>query len=117
LLYKGARQSPSDVINPESRVFARLQFPTDYGADITPLRCVSVSSDTRYVSLAAKVGFAHLSTVTGRWRTLDLLHGITSDDTSVLESIPHIKGGMYWYGSLLIIGADFGPNHEVRKSI
>jgi hypothetical protein len=73
---------------------------------------VSVSSDTRYIAVAGKLGFAHLSTSSGRWRALESMEGISSG-LNDLEQIPHVRGGMCWYGGVLLVGADFGDSHEV----
>ena len=100
----------SDIINPESRSFSRLAMPHEYLHENAPIRYVSVSSDARYLSIAGKFGFAHLSTSSNRWRTLEGLEDFI-DSTS--SDVPHIRGGMCWYNNLLLVGADFGETHEV----
>lgn len=37
------------------------------------------------------------------------------DSTEVIdyENIPQVRGGMCWYGTIFIVGADFGESHEV----
>lgn len=104
-----------DIINPESRSYARFALPIEYPQDYSPIRSISVSSDTRYVSVAAKLGFAHLSTISGRWRVLDPFEvsatGLTGGNS---DDMPHVRGGMCWYGNLLLVGADFGEAHEVH---
>src|SRR5277367_6589362 len=111
LLYKGIHLKALDIINPESRSYARFALPAEYLQDYSPIRSISVSSDTRYLSIAGKLGFAHLSTISGRWRVLDPFEvgatGLTGED------VPHVRGGMCWYGNLLLVGADFGETHEV----
>jgi RAB6A-GEF complex partner protein 1 len=111
LLYKGYRQNASDIINPESRNFARIPLPPGCPREYLPLRSVSVSSDVRYISVAAKIGFSHFSTVSGRWRTLD--HEDEDGDLAGIPSIPCVRGGMCWFDNLLIVGADIGDSHEV----
>ena len=113
-MYKGLSQRALDIINPEARSYARLSMPSEYLQDYSPIRCVSVSADTRYLSIAGRTGFAHLSTASGRWRILDPFEEIPSDTTSKSEDIPQIRGGMCWYGNVLIVGADFADSHEVR---
>lgn len=80
--------------------------------DYSPIRSVSVSSDTRYISVAGKLGFAHLSTSSGRWRVLDTMEA-DSTDVTAFEDIPQVRGSMCWYGNVFIVGADFGESHEV----
>jgi RAB6A-GEF complex partner protein 1 len=115
LLYNGFHQRALDIINPESRTFSRLGIAAEYAQDYFPIRLVSVSPDTRYIAVAGKLGFAHLSTSSGRWRTLESLEGISSG-LSDLEQIPHVRGGMCWYGGVLLVGADFGDSHDVYPS-
>jgi hypothetical protein len=112
LLYKGLHQSALDIINPESRSFARISISSEYLLDHSPIRAVSVSSDTRFLSVAGKIGFAHLSTSSGRWRVLDTME-VDSTAVAAYEDIPLVRGGMCWYGNVFLVGADFGENHEV----
>src|SRR5271170_1898717 len=114
LLYKGIHLKALDIINPESRSYARFALPAEYLQNYSPIRSISVSSDTRYLSIAGKLGFAHLSTISGRWRVLDPFEvGATGLMGGSPEDIPHVRGGMCWYGNLLLVGADFGESHEV----
>ena len=103
-----------DIINPEARSYVRLAMPIEYLQEHLPIRSVSVSADTRYLSIAGRTGFAHLSTASGRWRVLDPFENPPSDPESNFEDIPQIRGGMCWYGNVLMVGADFGDNHEVQ---
>jgi CRISPR/Cas system-associated protein endoribonuclease Cas2 len=103
-----------DIINPESRNFARVAISPEYLLDYSPIRSVSVSSDTRYISVAGKIGFAHLSTTSGRWRVLDTMEADTKD-VSTYEDIPQVRGGMCWYGNVFLVGADYGESHEVVR--
>src|SRR5579859_4530521 len=89
-------------------------MPSGYHIEYSPIRAVSVSSDTRYISVAGKVGFAHLSTSSARWRILDLSDETSSEPPEGQQNIPHTRGGMCWYGGILLIGADFGDTHEVN---
>lgn len=116
LLYRGIRQSALDIINPEAPSYARLAIPSEYLQDYSPIRCVSVSADTRYLSIAGKAGFAHLSTNSGRWRILETFEDI-SDGVAGREDIPLVRGGMCWYGNVLLVGADFGDSHQVALRI
>ena len=113
ILYRGLDQTALDIINPESRTYARLALPSGHSLDYSHVRSVSISSDTRYVSVAGKIGFAHLSTSSGRWRILESFEEMTSDPNDNLEHIPHVRGGMCWYGNILLVGADFTDSHEV----
>jgi hypothetical protein len=88
-------------------------MPSGYNLDYSHIRSVSVSTDTRYISVAGKIGFAHLSTSSGRWRVLETFEGFASDSTDNLQHIPHVRGGMCWYGNILLVGADFAQSHEV----
>jgi hypothetical protein len=59
--------------------------------------------------------FAHLSTATGRWRSLDTLdQSLEAEET--FDDIPHVRGGMCWYGNILLIAGEFGDKHEVCMS-
>jgi hypothetical protein len=116
LLYKGLNQKVLDIINPESRNYTRLALPSEYVFDYSPIRSVSISGDIRYLSIAGKVGFAHVSTASGRWRILESLD-LQPDISGNSEDIPHIRGGMCWYGNILLIGGDFGDSHEVCLSM
>ena len=116
LMYRGIRQKALDIINPEAPSYARLTMPSEYLQDYSPIRSVSISSDTRYLSAAGKVGFAHLSTNSGRWRILETFED-TSDGAANPEDIPIVRGGMCWYGNVLLVGADFGDSHQVTLRI
>jgi hypothetical protein len=113
-MYRGLNQSALDIINPESRSYTRLALPTGYDLQHSHVRSVSISSDTRYISVASKVGFAHLSTTSGRWRTLESFNGITPPLEDNLENVPQVRGGMCWYRNILLVGAEFAEKHEVR---
>ena len=101
-----------DIINPDAPSYARLVLPSEYLQDYSPIRSASVSADTRFVAIAGKVGFAHLSTTSGRWRVLEIFED-SSDFTTSSEDIPHIRGGMCWYGNVLLVGGEFGDSHQV----
>ena len=93
-------------------------MPAEYVADYSPIRLVSVSADIRYLAIAGKVGFAHLSTSSGRWRVLESLD--TFDPSILPEDIPHIphvRGGLCWYNNILLVGGDFGESHEVSSLV
>lgn len=87
-------------------------MPTEYLQDYSPIRSISVSADTRYLSIAGKAGFAHLSTNSGRWRVLETFES-SSDVPVTPGDIPHVRGGMCWFGNVLLVGADFGDSHQV----
>jgi hypothetical protein len=87
-------------------------MPHEYLHENAPVRYVSVSSDARYLSIAGKFGFSHLSTASNRWRILE--DPETFIDTSNGD-VPHVRGGMVWYNNLLLIGADLGETHEVSS--
>lgn len=89
-------------------------MPIEYLQEHSPIRSVSVSADTRYLSIAGRTGFAHLSATSGRWRVLNPFEGPPSDPASNFEDIPQVRGGMCWYGNVLMVGADFGDSHEVQ---
>jgi hypothetical protein len=112
MVYKGQVQVAADVINSESRAFTRFRFLPVHENEES-LRYVSVSPDGRYVSIAGKSGFAHLSTMTGRWRVLEILDTSAVESAFTLDSVPHVKGGMCWFGDLLILGAEVDGSHEV----
>jgi hypothetical protein len=113
-LYRGLDQSALDIINPESRNYARLTLPAGQNLDYSQIRTVSVSSDTRYISVAGKTGFAHLSTTSGRWRILEPFDGVTSDLNDALDHVPRVRGGMCWYGNILLVAASFAESNEVH---
>jgi len=112
LLYKGTTQKVLDIINPEASSFSRIPLPSDFFRENSSVRFVSVSADVRYISLAGSSGFAHLSTATGRWRLLETVDE-SSDLSGVADDVPHVRGGMCWYGNILLIAGDFGDHHEV----
>jgi hypothetical protein len=64
--------------------------------------------------VAGKIGFAHLSTTSGRWRILDTME-VDTRDMSTYEDIPQVRGGMCWFGNVFLVGADFGESHEVAR--
>jgi hypothetical protein len=115
LLFKGTNQKVLDIINPETSGFSRIALPSDFFLENSAVRLISVSADARYISLAGSSGFAHLSTATGRWRSLDILdQSLEAEET--FDDIPHVRGGMCWYGNILLIGGEFGDKHEVCMS-
>lgn len=117
LLYRGIRQRALDIINPEAPSYARLPMPSEYLQDYSPIRSISVSADTRYLSVAGRVGFAHLSTNSGRWRILETFDDTSDDVASPEDNIPLVRGGMCWYDNVLLVGADFGDSHQVTLRI
>lgn len=104
-----------DIINPESTAFSRIALPSEFFQNNSIVRLISLSADARYISLAGSSGFAHLSTATGRWRSLDTFDK-SSDITETAEDVPHVRGGMCWYGNILLIAGDFGEHHDVILS-
>jgi len=115
MVYRGLVQRASDVINPESKAFSRFPLLPDYEQEESPLRCISVSPDGRYVSVAGKVGFAHLSTISGRWRVMDTMEPASPESIYQRDAALQVKGGMCWYGNLLFLSTDLGESHEVLR--
>jgi hypothetical protein len=63
-----------------------------------------VSQDGRYVAIAGKRGLAHYSVNSGRWKVFE--------DSKVENSFA-VRGGMCWYGHLLIAAIDRDGSYEV----
>jgi hypothetical protein len=41
----------------------------------------------------------------------------SSDPTDTLGDVPHVRGGMCWYGNILLIAGDFGDHHQVNPPL
>jgi WD40 repeat protein len=95
-----------DMVSPSADAshWHEAQIPRAYLANQSPLRCVVISPDGRYVAVAGRRGLAHYSGYSGRWKTFD---------NPEAENAFAVRGGMCWYQHILIAAVEVGDRREV----
>ncbi|GAA6063151.1 hypothetical protein JCM10212_006309 [Sporobolomyces blumeae] len=105
LVYRGADQPDMSVINPESDVWQHIKIPATYIAHQHPIRYASISSDARLIAVAGRRGLTHYNALSGRWKLFE---------REVDEDAIEVKGGMAWWGPVLIVGCLEGGQYQLR---
>lgn len=105
IIYRGHDLPDLTTISGEASLWHHAQYPQTYLLNQWPVRSCSISQDGRYVAIAGRRGLAHYSVNSGRWKTFD--------DPSVENSFA-VRGGMCWYGHILIAAVESNGSHELR---
>lgn len=104
ILYRGHDLPDLMTISGKDSLWHHAQYPPAYLHAQWPIRACVVSQDGRYVSIAGRRGLAHYSVSSGRWKTFD--------DPNVENSFA-VRGGMCWYGHILIAAVESNGSYEV----
>ncbi|PYH89427.1 hypothetical protein BO71DRAFT_487961 [Aspergillus ellipticus CBS 707.79] len=105
ILYRGHDLPDLMTISGKDSLWHHAQYPPTYLHSQWPIRSSVVSQDGRYVAIAGRRGLAHYSVNSGRWRVFE--------DFKVENSFS-VRGGMCWYGHILIAAIDNDGSYELR---
>ena len=106
ILYRGHDLPDLMTISGKDSLWHHAQYPPTYLHFQWPIRSSVVSQDGRYVAIAGRRGLAHYSVNSGRWKVFE--------DSRVENSFA-VRGGMCWYGHILIAAIDSDGSYEVRE--
>lgn len=106
ILYRGHDLPDITTISGKDSLWHHAQYPQTYLHSQWPIRSCVVSQDGRYVAIAGRRGLAHYSVNSGRWKTFD--------DPKVEDSFA-VRGGMCWYGHILIAAIESDDSYEVCR--
>lgn len=104
ILYRGHDLPDLMTISGKDSLWHHAQYPPAYLHAQWPIRSCVVSQDGRYVAIAGRRGLAHYSVSSGRWKTFE--------DPKAENSFA-VRGGMCWYGHILIAAIDNNGSYEV----
>lgn len=104
ILYRGHDLPDLMTISGKDSLWHHAQYPPAYLHSQWPIRACVVSQDGRYVAIAGRRGLAHYSVNSGRWKVFE--------DSKVENSFA-VRGGMCWYGHILIAAVDCDGSYEV----
>ncbi|KAJ5226938.1 uncharacterized protein N7469_006944 [Penicillium citrinum] len=105
ILYRGHDLPELMTISGKDSLWHHGQYPPVYLHSQWPIRSCVVSQDGRYVAIAGRRGLAHYSVNSGRWKVFE--------DSKVENSFA-IRGGMCWYGHILIAAVESDGSYEIR---
>lgn len=104
ILYRGHDLPDLMTISGKDSLWHHAQYPATYLHSQWPIRSAVVSQDGRYVAIAGRRGLAHYSVNSGRWKVFE---------DSKIESSFAVRGGMCWYGHILIAAVESDGSYEV----
>ncbi|KAL4999630.1 RIC1-domain-containing protein [Aspergillus recurvatus] len=104
IIYRGHDLPDLITISGKDSLWHHAQYPPAYLHSQWPIRSSSVSQDGRYVAIAGKRGLAHYSVNSGRWKVFE---------DSKAENSFAVRGGMCWYGHILIAAIDRDGSYEL----
>ena len=105
ILYRGHDLPDLMTISGKDSLWHHAQYPPTYLHSQWPIRSSVVSQDGRYVAIAGRRGLAHYSVNSGRWKVFE---------DSKMENSFAVRGGMCWYGHILIAAIESDGSYEVR---
>ncbi|KAJ5370328.1 uncharacterized protein N7496_006420 [Penicillium cataractarum] len=105
ILYRGHDLPDLMTISGKDSLWHHAQYPPAYLHSQWPIRSCVVSQDGRYVAIAGRRGLAHYSVNSGRWKVFE--------DSKVENSFA-VRGGMCWYGHILIAAVESDGSYELR---
>ncbi|KAB8238800.1 RIC1 family protein [Aspergillus alliaceus] len=105
ILYRGHDLPDLTTISGKDSLWHHAQYPPTYLQSQWPIRSSVVSQDGRYVAIAGRRGLAHYSVNSGRWKVFE--------DSKVEDSFA-VRGGMCWYGHILIAAIESDGSYELR---
>lgn len=104
ILYRGHDTPDLISISGKDSLWHHAQYPPAYLHSQWPIRSCVVSQDGRYVAIAGRRGLAHYSVNSGRWKVFE---------DSKMENSFAVRGGMCWYGHILIAAIESDGSYEV----
>ena len=104
LLYRGHDLPDLISISGKDSLWHHAQYPPSYLQSQWPIRSSIVSQDGKYIAIAGRRGLAHYSVNSGRWKVFD--------DARIEDSFA-VRGGMCWYGHILIAAIESNGSYEV----
>lgn len=104
ILYRGHDLPELMTISGKDSLWHHAQYPPAYLHSQWPIRSCVVSQDGRYVAITGRRGLAHYSVNSGRWKVFE--------DSKVENSFA-VRGGMCWYGHILIAAVESNGSYEV----
>ncbi|CAN6668972.1 hypothetical protein TRVA0_041S00452 [Trichomonascus vanleenenianus] len=105
IIYRGHDQNDLTTIDRDALLWLHVTFPPGYVAENWPIRFVTTSSDGRYVAVAGVRGLCHYSVHSGRWKLFE---------EDYMDREFSVRGGMVWFGHILIAGVETESSHELR---
>ncbi|KAJ5811717.1 hypothetical protein N7474_008018 [Penicillium riverlandense] len=105
ILYRGHDLPDLMTISGKDSLWHHAQYPPAYLHSQWPIRSCVVSQDGRYVAIAGRRGLAHYSVNSGRWKVFE--------DAKAENSFA-VRGGMCWYGHILIAAVESDGSYEIR---
>ncbi|KAJ5587780.1 uncharacterized protein N7459_003545 [Penicillium hispanicum] len=105
ILYRGHDLPDLMTISGKDSLWHHAQYPPAYLHSQWPIRSCVVSQDGRYVAVAGRRGLAHYSVNSGRWKVFE---------GSKVENSFAVRGGMCWYGHILIAAVESDGSYEIR---
>ncbi|KAL9106752.1 MAG: hypothetical protein Q9227_008251 [Pyrenula ochraceoflavens] len=105
VIYRGHDLPDLTTISGEASLWHHALYPPAYLHNQWPIKTCVISQDGRYVAVAGRRGLAHYSVQSGRWKTFS--------DLSIENSFS-VRGGMCWYGHILIAATESDGSHELR---
>lgn len=106
ILYRGHDLPELMTISGKDSLWHHAQYPPAYLHSQWPIRSCVVSQDGRYVAIAGRRGLAHYSVNSGRWKVFE---------DSKAENSFAVRGGMCWYGHILIAAVESDGSYEVSS--
>jgi hypothetical protein len=104
ILYRGHDMPDLMTISGKDSLWHHAQYPPAYLHSQWPIKSCVVSQDGRYVAIAGRRGLAHYSVNSGRWKVFE--------DSNTENSFA-VRGGMCWYGHILIAAVESDGSYEV----
>lgn len=105
MLYRGQEQSDLTTIDKDALLWLSVPIPASYIAENWPIKYVSTSRDGMYVAVAGLRGLTHYSLYSGHWKQF------VEEDIELEFSV---RGGILWYGNIIIIAVDTESSHEIQ---
>ncbi|EAW07851.1 RIC1 family protein [Aspergillus clavatus NRRL 1] len=105
ILYRGHDLPDLTTISGKDSLWHHAQYPPEYLHSQWPIRSSVVSQDGRYIAIAGRRGLAHYSVNSGRWKVFE--------DPKTENSFA-VRGGMCWYGHILIAAVESDGSYQLR---
>lgn len=105
MIYKGHEVADVTSLPSDMPMWQTVQVPHHYLVHQWPIKAAVASPDGKYIAVAGRRGLAHYSITSGRWRTFD--------DPQAEQEFA-VRGGMCWYGHVLIAAVETNGRYEVR---
>ncbi|EMD00716.1 hypothetical protein BAUCODRAFT_29073 [Baudoinia panamericana UAMH 10762] len=103
--YKGHEILDLTALSSEQSLWHTVRVPHQYLVSNWPIKLAVISSDSKYVAVAGRRGFAHYSVASGRWKAFE---------DSVKEQEFAVRGGMCWHQHFLIASMEGVSRYQIR---